>query len=293
MNYLFSHLGKEPKHLSYFFNSILSVDAEANIFFINDYNYESKFINSFNLDVFPNLIEKLNFIDSIVNSTNVAKNPLWSTSILRLFALEELVTHTKIKKFLHFDTDVILYKSFNELEKSNVFSKNQINITYHDSNSLVFGYSYFPNVDLLSKLLNHINQILFNYKNYQERLTSTGDGFISEMKMLSICDKLEPNLFNYLKSLPYWNATYLFDPAGYGQYLDGSHIKRGNYYIRRRWVGLNTEVGRELKAKRIKVSFNNKQPTVVYDNVITELASLHIHSKRLRNFLPNDYKNLI
>ena len=293
MNYVFAHFGKAPSHLSDFFNTILSVDSEAEIFFINDYGYENKYVKSYQLNKFKDLENKSYEIKKLVYSTGVDNNPLWASSLIRIFAVQTIAKFLEIDEFVHFDTDVLIYKSFKQLEESGIFVNHKINITYHDKDSLIFGYSYFPKIELLDELISELNNILKNYKYFQLRFTSDGNGFVSEMKMLSVISKNNSSLFNYLNSLPYWEDKYLFDPAGYGQYLDGSHAKRGNYFFVRRWIGLNTQVGKELKSKRIKVKFIKKQPIVIFDNRTTELASLHVHSKRLKKFLPKEHKKLI
>lgn len=293
MNYVFAHFGKEPSHLSDFFNTILSVDSKAKIFFINDYGYENKHINSYALKKFKDLEKKSNQIKKLVYSTGVDNNPLWASSLIRIFAIQTIVNFLEIEEFIHFDTDVLIYKSFEQLSNSGLFSDHKINITYNDKDNLVFGYSYIPKKELLDVLISELNNILENYKYFQKRFTADGNGFVSEMKMLSIVSKDNTSLFNYLNSLPYWGDKFLFDPAGYGQYLDGAHVQRGNYFFKRRWIGLNTQVGKEIKSKRIRVKFTKKKPIIIYNNNITELASLHVHSKRLKKFLPKEYKKLI
>ena len=110
--------------------------------------------------------------------------------------------------------------------------------------------------------------------------------------MLQIAESLNPNLFNILESLPYDNNEILFDPSSYGQYFDGTHLKRGNHYFKRRYVSTNHIVGREIKSNRIKPVFKNKTPYVKFENKNFDLVNLHIHSKNLDKFLNKDYKTV-
>jgi len=293
MNYVFSHFGKEPNHLKTFFNCILSTDTEAQIFFISDYKFKSKKITTLNLKNYSELENKFEDIKVLTHSTSIDNNPLWATSFFRLYAIQKIVDHFNLENFVHFDTDIIIYEPFNELNNNGLFSNNAINITFHDKKNLVFGYSYFPHRKLLGSLIKEFEDIISNYKYYQNRFTSDGNGFVSEMKILSIISKESPDLFYFLESLPYSKNKYLFDPAGYGQYLDGTHHKRGNYLLKRRWVGLHTEVGREIKSKRIQVKFKNSKPLVVHKKNEFKLASLHVHSKRLHKFLPINYSSIV
>ena len=71
------------------------------------------------------------------------KYPLFFTSVLRIYALYEISKKLKVESFIHFDNDVLIYKSFDELNKNNLFIKDRINITKTNFNDLIFGYSYF------------------------------------------------------------------------------------------------------------------------------------------------------
>ena len=85
----------------------------------------------------------------------------------------------------------------------------------------------------------------------------------------------------------------LFDPSSYGQYLDGLHLKRGNYIFKRRWVSTNDIVGKEIMSKRIKVKFDNSKPFVEFSNQNFDVVNLHVHSKRLQKYLPSNYKKYL
>ena len=135
------------------------------------------------------------------------------------------------------------------------------------------------------------DKILNNYEFYVNNYAKGAP--LIEMRMLGISEKLEKDLFNSLPILPYDNKEIIFDPSSYGQYLNGSHLKRGNYIFVRRWISTGHIVGRELKSKRILVNYSNNKPTVKYDNSIFELANLHVHSKKLHKFLPSKYRNIV
>ena len=85
-------------------------------------------------------------------NTPFAHNPLWYTSILRVYGLKALEDFFNLNSFVHFDSDVIIYKSFKELNNFYDFNEKKINITKNDKNDLVFGYSYFPNKTLIENL---------------------------------------------------------------------------------------------------------------------------------------------
>ena len=61
---------------------------------------------------------------------------------MRVFYINELINLEKIDEFIHFDLDVLIYKSFEEIKHS--FLMNKINITQLTKNFLVLGYLFIP-----------------------------------------------------------------------------------------------------------------------------------------------------
>ena len=57
---------------------------------------------------------KLNFMRDFkkLGTNNYAKNPLWLTSLERIFYIEKYVNDININQFVHFDNDVVLFGSF-------------------------------------------------------------------------------------------------------------------------------------------------------------------------------------
>ena len=64
-------------------------------------------------------ISNSNAVDKVVNvsgtkynvtykNTNYEKNPLWEASIIRIFALRDLVCRHNLQDIIHFDNDVLI-----------------------------------------------------------------------------------------------------------------------------------------------------------------------------------------
>jgi len=289
MNYLFFYYGEIPKYVELALNNILNIEKNAEIFLITDKKINSKYINTLDISK-TNLLEKLETINDSYTKFNLDFNPLWATSLLRIFALQSLKNYFKIDRFVHFDTDVLIYKSFEDTLENYRFSESKISITPNDYKSLVFGYSYFPNEDLVDKLVDLLNKNISDLDFIKHKYTNGHD--VSEMRHLGILNQMYPELFNLLPILPYDNHEVVFDPAGYGQYLNGTHVRRGNYIFKRRWISMKHIVGSELKSKRIKLKFK-ENPYVVYDKKNVELVNLHIHSKNILKFLPPNQESYI
>jgi hypothetical protein len=289
MMYLFFYSGKIPKYVGLTLNNILNIDKDADIYLATDQKIESKNINILNIQQ-TDLVGKLYDLNKNFEELNIKPNPLWVTSLVRIYALKELKNHFNINSFVHFDTDVIIYKSFNDISKKYNFDSSNISITQNDLMNLVFGYSFFPTKESVDDLVNKLDKNLSDIKTLQNIYARGGE--IPEMRHLGILNLMYQDMFNILPTLPYESAGLIFDPAGYGQFLNGTHLKRGNYIFKRRWISMNHIVGSELKSKRIQCKFNEK-PYVIHEGKKSELANLHIHSKNISKFLPKNQKNYI
>ena len=291
MNYILFNIGKTPKYLEYCINSILSIDKEAKITLCTDDDIDLNNVEIVNFDKIPELKSKRQEINKLFINTKFNENPLWVASILRVYALYYVALLNNIGDFIHFDNDVIIYKNLQEIKNDIFLDNKRISITESDNNHLVFGYSYFPNIKSTERLCNSFDEIIENYQYFSNNFARGGE--LNEMRMLKIAETINPNLFSILNSLPYDSSRYLFDPSSYGQYLNGTNVKRGNYFFKRRYVSTIHVVGREIKSKRIKVKYLEKIPTVYFENQTYRLVNLHVHSKKLEKFLPKEYKNIV
>ena len=191
-----------------------------------------------------------------------------------------------INSFIHFDNDVLIYKNFNQVKNS--FDNSKFNITPASEKLCIFGYSYIHDL----RPINLINQKIietaeFGIKhNWQFNYGKP----LNEMSFIGTIQKDYPELFNLLPIFPY-DTKYPFDPAGYGQFLDGTFCSPKKFYSGV-YANINEYIGREIISKRIKVRFKNNKPQVIWKNQSFELVNLHIHSKRMNKFLPTNYKEI-
>lgn len=288
MNYILCNIGNIPEHLKISINCILSIDSNAKVYLISDKNIKNPLITSVNFNDFEDLQDlKKEFFQYYKDSGfSSEKYPVFYTSLLRVFMLQKVSVVQNLKSFVHFDNDVSIYMPYEKIKDQ--FSNSQINITQVSSKDLVFGYSFFPNQDLISQLTKKLKRLISEefYSNHYYR-----GGPLNEMRSLGIINKLEEGFFNILPSLPYLSKNdILFDPSSFGQYLNGMHHRRGNYIFRRRQVNPNEIIGSEITSKRLKPVFKDNKPKVIENKKSFEIANLHIHSKNLKRFLPANYK---
>ena len=140
MDYIFYYKGTKNSHIYESMNSVLSNDEAARIFFCSDQKIQSKSerFNLINLnEIKSDLVDE---IDKLEKFERLDNNPLWKTSLMRVFYIYELAENLKLNSFVHFDSDVLIYKSYEEL--INNFSQSKVNITQLSKDMLIFGYCY-------------------------------------------------------------------------------------------------------------------------------------------------------
>ncbi len=273
-----------PKYLKYSINTILQVDKTSKVFFITDQKIEivDKRVKVFQIkDLDSKYIKRIYQEDYFSGE----QNDLWETSLMRVFYINELVNLENIEEFIHFDLDVLIYKSFEEIKSS--FLMNKINITQLTKNFLVFGYLFIPKKHLYNELTEIIFKIFENRFYYEKKYYDTKR--LNEMKMLFIAYDKNPELFNLIQVLPNKNISHVFDPGSYGQFLGGTHNKK----FSKGFIDSEHIVGSEILKKNIKPATLKNKYGVIKDDTFYELANLHVHSKKLKNFLPQNYKNII
>ena len=282
MNYILVNFGEIPNHLEFCIKNIKKVDKNSTIILATDKSTSIKNIQNINLKEIDT--PYLNEIDELIKNLNYfdnEENILWEASLKRIFAILDVALMLDIGNFVHFDNDVLIYKSFNELQ--NEFSKEKINITQLSNIFLNFSYSYFPKILLLKSLVGKVFEIFSNPEFYEKKYYEGNR--LNEMVILNIVYKLDPTLFNILNSLPNKKSSILFDPASYGQYLSGFHNKKKSRKKRLKEMSKNQYLGEDMYINKYKPEFKKTGPIVRFENKTYEVANLHIHSKKLKKYL--------
>ena len=287
MNYVLVSIGTIPDYIKKTINSILTVDKDAKIFFCSDQKIQLKDIEIVDLnDIVSDLTNKIKKND-IFKDTIYESNPLWSTSLLRIFYLRDIQKELNLEKLIHFDNDILIYKPYEEIKE--YFDLSKFNITPASENRLIFGYSFIPNYEIFNTLCHSLDKKIdegikkdWEFNNFSPP---------NEMDLLGMVYRQETTLFNLLPILPY-DSSIIFDPLSYGMYIDGTHTEPRKFYSKRK-VDFNDLIGVELYSKRIKTKFIDNNPLVYWDNKTFKMSNLHIHSKRFEKFLPKGYKDYV
>tara|TARA_B110000444_G_scaffold151054_1_gene141357 strand:+ start:22802 stop:23668 length:867 start_codon:yes stop_codon:yes gene_type:complete len=287
MNYIYVYAGKIPDYIRFGINSVFSVDKNASIYFCTD--QDVSFQGCTMIDLRELETSEIKYIknNNFYKNTNYEKNPLWLSSLLRIFYLEKITELFGIDSFIHFDSDVIVYHPYEELKT--LFQKDKINITQHTDNQLIFGYCFVGNINKYKLLIKEALKIVENIDSYMKM--NFGNP-LNEMDILGEIHKSKNHIFNLLPVLPYGDEGYVFDPASYGQYFGGTHQKPRKF-LSQRIKEEHHIVGREILAKRIQPKLVKSDPKVIHNGNSSQIVNLHIHSKELHKFLPQSYKEYI
>ena len=275
MNYLYFYNGKIPKYVNYSLESVKYSDPEAKIFFCSDSKPSFKELTHIDLQDLSS--EHIKFIKEL-NYFNNNKNPLWETSLLRIYYLLSAAEFLKIKNFVHFDTDVMIYKSFKDIKNS--FVDGKLNITPLNELFLIFGYSYISSIETYKLICENMIKILEKIEIYQKKYYENKK--INEMLLLNLSYFEQPDNFNLLNITPNQNSNILFDPISYGQYISGIDKKN----ISKKTIDEDHYVGREVLRSGMKIFYRNNKPQVKYKNKTYEIANSHVHKKNLKDYVP-------
>ncbi len=290
MDYILFHKGPLPSHLNKCINSILSVDQNAKVHLITDQLLKNQIINIANTNDYGEISFMTDFKKDLENN-NFGDNPLWLTSLERVFYIEKYIRDLNINQFVHFDNDVVLFESFDAIKNKSNLNKDGFYLTPLNQENMVFGYSYINSDKAFFEVCLKTKEILENYKYYSNKFNQNKQ--LNEMKIMSIIHRENNDLIEKLDILPYGNKSFIFDPASYGQFLGGTH-KKPKTFFRNNFATQAHSVGAELISNRIVVKFKNHEPTVESEiGDVSKLINLHIHSKKLNKFLPNNYKSYL
>jgi hypothetical protein len=204
------------------------------------------------------------------------KDSFWLLTFLRMYIVFLYVKHNNIDKFVHLENDNLIYDTFNVFKKlpsGCFFTK----VGPHCGSS---GLMYCNDIQ---KFNNVINKMLVLIKKGEQVVrTYTSYDFLSEMILIDLL--VQANIAEYLPLFPddkYFELTNtVFDGASYGQYIGGTNNGHGPG-----WYGQNHYVGQKINDKILNINFNVKKPNIVYSNKEASIYNLHIHSKKLAQYV--------
>jgi hypothetical protein len=242
-------------------------------FFTNFNNYISNII----LIDTNELSEKYNF-NSISTLDKHFRNGFWFLTSLRFFYIYELINKNNLEDVFHLENDVLIYYNCNEILK--YINKQYVYIPFDSYNRNIASILYIPNKEIFKTILDNYNFKLNDMENFSFIKNKTGliQKFPIFIKNKSLTE--EQNFVSENSEL----FPFIFDAAAIGQYLGG---------VDPRNVSGNTEgfVNETCVIKYnnfnflFKDTYNIKRPFIIIENNEIPIFNLHIHSKKLHNFI--------
>ena len=211
------------------------------------------------------------------------KDTFWLTTIIRLYVVYLYCSKNNINNFIHLEYDNLIYSDFKNLLnlKPNVYFT-KVGELYSSA-----GFVYCNNLQCYVNFIDKLKQLLIKGEDTIKQFSP--ETFLSEMLLINLIGKHTNNIIDYLPSLPFEPANdnfntlnTLYDGASYGQYLGGT-----NNGAAAGWTGNHHFIGCEIQRQKINVYFDNndKVPYIRYLDSVIPIANLHIHSKRLNEFI--------
>ena len=301
---ILTHIGKNlPNYIETFISQFKKINPHYKVvFLVNESNCNHTIFKSFNVETYPIeflISDRVNFFlnnfcygnYSFEDNIEYGGEKFWCVTSVRLFLIYEYCKKNNIENFFHFENDIMIYEKMEVIEKiidKNSLLKNKILVTRGDNYHIMTGFMYVGNLSDYNHVLDEINNIYVNRSSFDSSIAN----FTSEMGLLHMYQKLHSDK---MLNLPIFiddnlctdtnGFNSIFDPATYGQFLDGIPSEPGISILPSSHI-----ISEKLKScKNFKIDFKNvdelKIPFIFCNGVEFKINSLHIHSKRLHLFL--------
>lgn len=271
--YIHCHIGQIPPY--YLIDSMKSidfVDPNSEIVLITDQDIEMRDVTLLQVkDISSQETQRVMNMNLFANDLN----PLWRTSIFRIFLVRDSIRYLNLKSCFHFDSDVLLFQPSNLFENS-ISNFDGLYITPCNNDELVFGFSRFGGLNKIDELCFFLCEIVFD-ENKQRKYSV---GMPNEMQLLGGIYKERPDLIQKLITIPVESSEFVFDPSSYGQYFGGTHQGHPPG-----WFGEHHNIGKQISNQSLKPKMIDKKPYVEYNGKQYPIVNLHIHSKNTKDFI--------
>jgi|APGre2960657373_1045057.scaffolds.fasta_scaffold28637_2 hypothetical protein len=234
--------------------------------------------------------QDLNWLDEFYAGTyyrNDKEYHMWKESSYRFFFIHKLMEEKNLSNILTFDNDVLIYENPEKIIELISQRYNGFAITPQCDYEVVMGMCFIKTPNDAANVSNFFSN---EYKIPQEELKAKYKGYPTEMRILAkyneaqylpilpntICSDRYSNNFNHFNSI--------FDPAGYGMYIGGLSPLNVTEPTPG-WFHDYQEIGKHLKANRIRVIFEDRNPYLILNGTKIKINNLHIHSKQTYKYM--------
>jgi hypothetical protein len=227
--------------------------------------------------IFPNEIYNKHYSH---RSDNNFRNGFWTFTSLRFFYVYEFMKNENIENVIHLENDVLIYYNCDDTLK-NCLDNNFVYIPFDTFERNIASIIYIPNYLIFEKILDKYDY----YKNdmYNFSLIQKNTNLIQNLPIF-INDNNNNNAEFQFVTNNFNKFNYIFDAAAIGQYLGGVDPLN----ISGNTIGFINET--------CIIKYNNyifewiivdemKKPFIIINGLKYKIFNLHIHSKRLNEFI--------
>lgn len=247
---------------------------------IKELNCETENITVIPTNIFDVKYPNKNF-ETIVSDF---RDSFWINTTLRFYFIQRFMETFQIDKVVHLECDVMLYNSLSYFNNIN----NKVALVKDSETRVVPSIIYFPNVNLVTKLIDYIESTLKH-----------ADTFLNDMELLGGFANTFPELIETLNIYSDSQNKYIFDGAAIGQFLGGVDprnksesdteivpffnetctfkINPSSMKFIKRLVTTSENTQRSLQSLRLYYLYENGK-------LAKQVFNLHIHSKKLFPF---------
>ena len=267
---------------SYIFDNIKNLKNYNNndIVVITDKKF-NEFFKEYNISI-------INIEDLIVDYKNIISNVentflkgFWELTSYRFEALHAYMKKYNIFDIIHIENDVLVYKDLNKIK---FHCNDKLLLTMDSKERCIPGIMFIPNSTILKKCLDTFSSNKGIHNNDMSNFAKCYYKFNKEIDTLPIFieDNSDDVKKMVTKNFKHYNA--IFDAAAIGQYLGG----RFTIDRKKNTVGFinQTCIFDYSKYNILWKKVNDKKiPHLIINNKEYRIINLHIHSKKLKEFM--------
>lgn len=214
------------------------------------------------------------------------QNPLWKTSLMRFFYIEQLMKSKNLTDVFTFDNDVLVYYNFEDFISSFRTLCGHIGITRIDQNGFVCGMMWIRDAHSMSALSDNLISLVGQKENQRtpecnllhKAWLMGGDSLITPI----------PTWFSESQSTHWEQYGGIFDPATIGQMMGGCHngSPPGTIMVHH-GIGVRLRDFMEADGSIVKLEDNcGRRFYALSDgkDFICKINSIHLHCKQPRGF---------
>lgn len=202
----------------------------------------------------------------------------WRLTSSRFFYIYEFMKTHNVSNVIHIENDVLLYYNVDMLSYCN--DKNQIYIPFDTYNRNIASIVYIPNHEIFKCVLDNYDFGKNDMENFS--LIQKKTGLIDNFPIFKCISVLTDEQRFVCKNSDVF--PFVFDAAAIGQYLGGVDPRNQSGDTK----GFINETC-VIKYNNYHICFqefdNIKKPFIIIEGIYIPIFNLHIHSKRLLDFV--------